>query len=170
MSKVVNGRYTAEIDGDFVVFQIGMRINKPWAVHKWLPVFKAMPPMIRELYANPELGFLHANYYATLRGPVILQYWRSFEHLERYARHGAVHLQAWREFNRKVAASGAVGIFHETFIVQQGQYECLYHNVPVFGLAKAGRHVPATGRRETAARRLGRDSDPAVPTPPAPSM
>ena len=34
MSKVVNGRYTAEIDGDFVVFQIGMRINKPWAVHK----------------------------------------------------------------------------------------------------------------------------------------
>ncbi|MEC0212047.1 DUF4188 domain-containing protein, partial [Paenibacillus ehimensis] len=151
MSKVLNGRYTAEIDGDFVVFQIGMRINKPWAVHKWLPVFKAMPPMIRELYENPELGFLHANFYTTLRGPVVLQYWRSFEQLERYARHGAVHLQAWREFNRKVAASGAVGIFHETFIVAQGQYECLYHNVPVFGLAKAGRHVPATGRRETAA-------------------
>ena len=27
-------RLTASLDGDFVVFLIGMRINKPWQIHK----------------------------------------------------------------------------------------------------------------------------------------
>ena len=49
MTKVVPKRVTAQIEGDFVVFLIGMRINKPWKVHKWLPVFRAMPMMISEL-------------------------------------------------------------------------------------------------------------------------
>ena len=61
-----------------------------------------------------------------------------------------------------------MGIFHETYLVQEGQYECLYNNMPRFGLAEAGAHVPATGRRETASRRLGREGEPAVPTPPNP--
>jgi hypothetical protein len=30
-------RLTATIDGDFVVFLIGMRLNQPWKVHKWWP-------------------------------------------------------------------------------------------------------------------------------------
>ncbi len=29
------GRYTGTIEGDFVVFLIGMRVNKPWKVHRW---------------------------------------------------------------------------------------------------------------------------------------
>jgi hypothetical protein len=29
-----------------------MRINKPWKLHKWLPVFRAMPKMIREFEAG----------------------------------------------------------------------------------------------------------------------
>ena len=33
MVNVVPKRVTANIDGDFVVFLIGMRINKPWKVH-----------------------------------------------------------------------------------------------------------------------------------------
>lgn len=41
-NPVVSGRMTADIDGEFVVFLIGMRINKPWKVHKWWPVFVAM--------------------------------------------------------------------------------------------------------------------------------
>ena len=32
MSAVPAGRYAPEIDGDFVVFLIGMRINRPWKV------------------------------------------------------------------------------------------------------------------------------------------
>ena len=48
MKKVIDKRMTAEVDGEFVVFLIGMRINKPWKVHKWLPVFLAMPKMLKE--------------------------------------------------------------------------------------------------------------------------
>jgi hypothetical protein len=44
---VYRGRYTAEMPDDFVVFLIGMRLNRPWKVHKWFPVFLAMPRMLR---------------------------------------------------------------------------------------------------------------------------
>jgi hypothetical protein len=37
--------------------------------------------------------------------------------------------------------------------------------MPKFGLAKAGEHVPATGKMETARKRMGGDNEPAVPTP-----
>ena len=58
MAKVIPHRMAAQIDGDFVVFLIGMRINKPWKLHKWLPVFLAMPRMLKELKSRPESGFL----------------------------------------------------------------------------------------------------------------
>ena len=55
MPPVVAKRMTAAIDGEVVVFLIGMRINHLWKVHKWWPVASAMPRMIRELLAHPEL-------------------------------------------------------------------------------------------------------------------
>jgi hypothetical protein len=55
-----DGRFAAEIEGDFVVFLIGMRINHLLLVHKWLPVARAMPRMLRELMQRPELGLLGA--------------------------------------------------------------------------------------------------------------
>ena len=58
MARITPGRYTANIDGDFVVFHIGMRINKFWKVHKWLPVARAMGPMLRTLSEHPEKGLL----------------------------------------------------------------------------------------------------------------
>jgi hypothetical protein len=42
---------TTEIQGDFIVFLIGMRINNPWKIHRWLPVFLAMPRMLRDASA-----------------------------------------------------------------------------------------------------------------------
>jgi Domain of unknown function (DUF4166)/Domain of unknown function (DUF4188) len=81
MAQVIPSRMSAEIEGDFVVFLIGMRINKPWKIHKWLPVFLAMPSMLKELEGNRESGYLGS--IAALG--VIVQYWRSFEHLESYA-------------------------------------------------------------------------------------
>ena len=60
MPPIVPQRMTAELEGDFVVFLIGMRINRPWKLHKWLPVVLAMPRMLRELEARPESGFLGA--------------------------------------------------------------------------------------------------------------
>jgi hypothetical protein len=58
-------------------------------------------------------------------------------------------------FNRNVGSNGDVGIWHETFLVRNGAYECVYNNMPRFGLAKAGDHMPATGKRETATGRMG---------------
>jgi hypothetical protein len=58
MAKVIGKRVTAKVEGDFVVFLIGMRISKVWKLHKWLPVFLAMPRMIRELERHSESGFL----------------------------------------------------------------------------------------------------------------
>jgi hypothetical protein len=43
--EVRPGRYTADIEGDFVVFLIGMRFNHPLRIRKWLPVATAMPRM-----------------------------------------------------------------------------------------------------------------------------
>ena len=99
---VFAGRYAGTVDGDFVVFLIGMRINKPWKVHRWLPVFLAMPRMIRELERDPDSGFLGATQGLLGASPTLVQYWRSFEHLERYARDpDAAHLPAWRRFNQR---------------------------------------------------------------------
>lgn len=36
MAQVIPGRVTAQVEGDFVVFLIGMRINKVWKIHQWL--------------------------------------------------------------------------------------------------------------------------------------
>ncbi len=49
MAQIFPGRYTAVTDEPFVVFIIGMRINKWWALHKWLPVALAMGPMLKTL-------------------------------------------------------------------------------------------------------------------------
>ena len=38
MAQIFKQKMTAEIESEFVVFLIGARINKPWKIHKWLPV------------------------------------------------------------------------------------------------------------------------------------
>lgn len=154
MPQVLAERVTASIDGDIVVFLIGMRINRLWKIHKWLPVALAMPRMVRELYADPSSGFLGAHAWFGIT-TVMLQYWRSFDHLERYAKdRSQQHLPAWAAFNRAVGSSGDVGIWHETYRIRPGEYECIYNNMPAFGLAKATRVVPASGYRDSAAGRM----------------
>jgi hypothetical protein len=151
MTKIIPNRVTAEVQGDFVVFLIGMRINKPWKIHKWLPVFLAMPRMLKELEAQPDSGFLGCT-----RGfPLIVQYWRSFEHLESYARsRDNQHWPAWVAFNKRVGDSrGDVGIWHETYHVRAGEYETVYSGMPPFGLGKIGNLVAASGKRESARER-----------------
>jgi Domain of unknown function (DUF4188) len=54
MSNVFPGRYTAEIDEPFVVFLIGMRVNRIFAVRKWLRTARAMNKMLRALCTHPD--------------------------------------------------------------------------------------------------------------------
>lgn len=156
MSKVIADRMTASIEGDFVVFLIGMRINKPWKLHKWVPAITAMPKMLKELSRQPveETGFLGQT---GLGFGILVQYWRSFEHLERYARDpDQEHYPAWIAFNKAMKADRSdVGIWHETYLVKAGQYETVYSGMPPLGLGKATELVPATGKRSEARARLG---------------
>jgi hypothetical protein len=155
MSKIFNGRYTAKTDQPLVVFLIGMRINKWWRFDKWFPIASAMGPMLQTLFTDPEKGFLHAEFFWNFNGPVLIQYWRSFEDLERFARQPSdPHLKAWKKFNQAIGADGSVGIWHETYRVNPDQCESVYGNMPQFGLAAATEHVQAVGRRETARKRL----------------
>jgi len=159
MSKIIAARMTAAIDGEFVVFLIGMRINRMWKIHKWLPAATAMPRMLRELQADPDSGLL--GFQSWFGNPsIMVQYWRSFEHLERYAKDPThAHRPAWAAFNRAVGSNGDVGIWHETYRVRPGDFECVYNNMPPFGLARASRQVAATGQRESAHGRMtGRPS------------
>ena len=156
MAKVISERMIPHIEGDFVVFLIGMRINKPWKVHKWWPVFSAMPRMIKELEANPDLGLLGHIFGMK----VIVQYWRSFDHLEAYARaRDNAHLPAWKAFNAALGKSrGDVGIWHETYQVRAGEYEAIYSGMPAFGLGLAGELVPASKATERARDRIRSDN------------
>jgi hypothetical protein len=169
-NKVIPGRFTAQIDEPFVVFIIGMRVNKFFAFKKWISTAQAMGPMIRTLYEHPEKGFLGGEFFFKWRTTLLVSYWRSFDDLEKFARNqDDPHLEPWRRFNKLVGTDGTVGIYHETYMIQPGHYEAVYGNMPVFGLAAATKHVPAIGRRETARRRLLREeNEPAVPTPTQP--
>jgi hypothetical protein len=162
--KQTNDRVHAARDGGFVVFLVGMRINRLRAVREWLPVAAAAPRMVRE--QDPE-GLLGSRYLRDgWRGLTILQYWESFEALERYAdAPGTEHRRWWQRFNARAAESDAVGIWHETYLVEA--YETVYRHVPPHGLgaAEGSDLVPADGERETAAGRLGRETDGAPFTP-----
>src|ERR1700750_705680 len=88
--------------------------------------------------------------------PVIVQYWRSFEHLEAFARdRDDPHLEAWRNYYRR---SATTGIWHETYLVRAGEYEAVYGHMPRFGLAREGHSVPLS-EPSTARLRLRRGED-----------
>ena len=155
MAKPIPGRMMADIEGDFVIFLIGMQVHKLWKVWKWFPVMSAMPRMLMELGKNPDLGLLHSKTFFSLRSPYLVQYWRSFEHLHAYSvSRDHEHLPAWKAFNKAIGSEGDVGIWHETYLVRAGEYETVYGNVPAQGLGAASELKPADGRNRSAKGRL----------------
>ncbi len=160
----INRRVTASIEGDFVVFLIGARINRWWKMHKYFWFIKTMPKMIAELEAKPESGFLG---HQQLGMTTLVQYWRSLDQLLAYARsRDGVHYPYWVKFNREIGSNGDIGIWHETFIVHAGDYECIYNNMPLMGLAKVSRQVDAVGRLATAKGRAGKSNGTDAPVDP----
>lgn len=153
------GRFAATIEGDFVVFLIGARINQLWNVPKWLPVTQAMPRMLQELQRQPELGLLHAEPVLSWRTVSTIQYWRSYDHLHAYAHaREKAHLPAWAAFQKAARGNTAVGIYHESYLVPAGNYETIYADMPAFGLGRAGSLVPAVGNMANVSARLRRDA------------
>jgi hypothetical protein len=142
MAEINKGRWTAEIEGDFVVFIIGARVNSRWQLFKAIADLggrRGMNHMLKYLSQHPEKGFLG---YQTL-GLANVQYWRSFADLEAFAKDkDDPHLDAWRKFWKRVGSTDRTGIWHETYLVRDGEYEAIYGNMPPRGLGKASRLVP----------------------------
>jgi hypothetical protein len=161
MAGIIDRRVCAEVEGEFALFLIGMRVNRPWKLWTWLPVASAMPRMLAELARRPELGLLHARSHFGFPNVMVVQYWRSFEHLEAYARNRqAAHLPAWRAFNQAIGSNGDVGIWHETYRIARGQYETIYNNMPPYGLGAAGVLADAVGARQAARQRMAAGTNP----------
>ncbi len=138
MADINEGRWMAEIEGDFVVFLIGARFNRPWQIFQSfrdLGGRTGMRHMLEYLVEHPEKGLLGFE----MGFPTIVQYWRSFDHLEAFARdEDDPHLEPWRQYWRRVGKSTRTGIWHETYLVRAGEYEAIYGNMPTKGLGKAG--------------------------------
>lgn len=156
------GRRHPTADEPFVVFLIGMRVNRWWALHRWVPVALAMRRMQRELLADGSSGLLASRDTWSGRAFTTIQYWTDFESLREYARDPLrEHVPAWQSYNRE--RDGSVGVFHETYHVDPDDFEGVYVDVPALGLGAAVGTEPATGGAETAGGRFdGRDDDPAV--------
>ena len=160
MVEIRHDRLHAERGDDFVVFLVGMRINRLRNVHRWLPVVLSAPRMVEEQEREGLLGsrFLRSG----LRELTVLQYWESFETLREYARDpGTEHRTWWSRFNRLAGEDDTVGIWHETYLVSRDGYETVYRHMPASGLGDAAGSelVPATGPRESATGRLGRTGE-----------
>lgn len=140
------------MDGEFVVFLVGMRLNRPWAIWRWLPQVRAMLGMIRELSSDPSSGFLGAKPWFG-RTILVLQYWKSTEHLIAYANNPkSKHRPAWQAFYKGV--DGSVGFWHETYSAHPGSYESVNVDMPPFGLGAAGKLIQAESGFKTAASRI----------------
>ena len=150
------GRWTAEIDGDFVVFLIGAMVHDPASATEASRLLMAMADMLDELEADPSKGLLGYTRHGEPGHGLIVQYWRSFDALESYARDpGARHAPVWRAWNRLASDDrNAAGIWHETFTVAAGAYEAIYQNMPVIGLQKAGRPLTVTEAKTSARARI----------------
>jgi hypothetical protein len=144
MAEVAGRRMTAEIEGDFVVFLIGARFNRKLDFARSLVDLgghKGMKHMLDYLVAHPDKGLLAYE----MGLPTIVQYWRSFDQLEAFAKDKEdPHLEAWRRYWRRVGKSDRSGIWHETYLVREGEYEAVYGNMPPHGLGKAGRLLPVS--------------------------
>lgn len=166
LSGSPNEPVTHARDRGLVVFNIGMTVRKVHRPDLWMPVFTAMPRMIAELSKNraaatrgeaDDSGFLGAELLMGRRGPWVVQYWDSVEQLYAYARDAtAAHVPAWRAFNAAARSNpGAVGIWHETFVMDAGGVETLYTNGARIGLGAFTGTVPVSRRGRTARERLG---------------
>jgi hypothetical protein len=153
---IKSGRWTAQVDGDFVVFLIGAELRDPSQAGPAGELLVAMIDMLAELEQDPSKGLLGYQVFGALGG-VIVQYWRSFEALEAYAKNpDAKHAPVWRAWNQLAEAERAsAAIWHETFQVSAGKYEAVYQNMPVTGLQKAGTPVTVTEARASARQRMG---------------
>jgi hypothetical protein len=146
---------TAKFDKPVVLFLIGARFNKLHQFPRFLWFANAMPSMLRELEKKPEAGLLWYRQWISYPNIMVQQYWESFDKLLAYSHDkSAKHQPALSRYMREMQNEPSVGIWHETYLVEPGKFECIYGNMPPFGLAAASNIVKAEGRLAAAKDRL----------------
>ena len=158
-------RVTHAYDGPLALFLIGLRVHKPWKVGIVRRAGTAMPRMIAELEANrraaergeaEHLGYLGSRTTLDLKGPTVIQWWRSVDDIYAYANAATLeHRPAWLDFYRAARADPtAVTIWHETYAVPAGGHESIYGGPARIGLATIEGVVPISQRGERARERM----------------
>ncbi|WP_037344886.1 DUF4188 domain-containing protein [Sciscionella sediminilitoris] len=154
------GRWTARVTEERqpVLFLIGMRVNHWWRLDLIIWVGLAMGRMLAYLRRHPEAGMLTVgNWFG--RTTMQVGYWRSLDHVVRFAEDPAApHLPAWRGYFAKAYRSGAIGVWHETHPIDG--FDCVYVNMPRFGLGKAFEHTRVNSATTTARKRARRNRRP----------
>ena len=112
---------------------------------------RGMKHMLKYLTEHPEKRLVRYE----MGFPTIVQYWRSFDDLEAFARdQDDPHLEPWRNYWRRVGKSDRTGIRHETFLVRVGEWEAVCRSSPrQTVIHRGGRTCPSRCRRVGRRRR-----------------
>jgi hypothetical protein len=159
VTNILQGRVTARSDKPVIVFAIGMRVNRLYAIHKWFrPTVNTFRMWWYMQHQRPK-GYLSGYLFLYSRGAGMMQYWESFEALEAFSHDKSQpHLAAWRHLAMQSKHDQTFGYWHETYQIAPETSECIYGNMPQFGLAEAIGHLPIGKKAETARGRLNEAS------------
>lgn len=164
--QVVRGRKTALVKGDFVVFHLGSRANRHVdGFYKWMG--DAFEEMGRELEDNPDSGCLGSETYVGVTGTLLVQYWKSLDHLNAWARSSTnSHSGPWAKLMKMGRESADYGFWHEAFEVKAGKYDAIYVNCPpmLLGNCRNVELEQASGKMSSAAGRAGKSDGTDYPT------
>ena len=151
--KVFPGRFTGRYpEGANALFLLGLRVNSWRGVVPAGQVSMSMTRMLKHLSEHPEAGLLGFSNWLG-RTTVLVSYWRSAADVQRFASDPqAPHLAAWRRYAQ--GAGPELGVWHELYTIRPGDYESVYANMPAFGLAAAGEHLPVSEGLRTSRQRM----------------
>jgi hypothetical protein len=145
-------RLAAEMDGEFVVYINGMRLNHLRALDKYMIAGRKLAAMFDRLEADPDSGFL--GYEPAIRGlgsGAAIQYWRSLEDLQSFAQDPENRHVPARTWVNENVRKGEIGFWAELYVIDDENYETVYRDVPPIGLGGVAELVPMDGHQ----RRLG---------------
>lgn len=156
MIAIMKGRRTARTDEEFVVFIMGMRINRWWMIHCWRPVILAMTGMTHEFVQQPKRGWLGSKAWFE-RAVAIIQHLWPFDAPATYTKaQDRSHVPTLAGFNRKIGNDGTIGICNETYRIAPGWCGNVFANMPAFLLGNCTTLKQAKGEFATAAGQMGR--------------
>lgn len=129
---------TAKLKEPLCVFLVGMQ-GRSWRSAWKLPfIGRRMMKMQSELLANPGSGFLWGQNFSS-RNPMttlFLSYWKSKQDIFHFVSSNEYsHMQSVGEYYSRFKKDPNIGIWHETYEIQPGHTESLYHHMAPFGLS-----------------------------------